>query len=74
MSFVDIHMMRKILHLTEEYIESIEKSKKAKDLVHDGNTLEHEESIFKSFECFRRRMRTEEDDMNFNLQKMISVS
>ena len=63
--------MRKILHLTEEEIEFIGINKKAKVPVYNEFLLEYEKSNHQDLDSFLRLMPTEEDDINFLLQKTL---
>ena len=64
------NIMRKTLHLTEEEIESIGIRNKTEDSVFDEILLE--QSNFQGLESFLGTMRTEEDEINFILQKYSS--
>ena len=61
--------MRKKLYLTDEELESIKRTNKAKNSVYKEFFKDVERSFLQGFEIFLRKIRTEEVVVNFVLQK-----
>ena len=70
--FDDVIIMRRVLHLTKEGIDSIRRINKTEESVKNEIIMKYEQSFFHDIERVQRIMRTEKDDFNFTSQKHVS--